>query len=1068
MIEGPLLIVPTERHVELELSRQETRLGAERGAEREAERGMDRGAPVHDGPVLARWPFLAGCLARLRPDLSIATPHASRLATRVALDALPPGGLRKPEEPAARVALAFTFDRALGGLRRAGTTPDDLRAIGSAFAGAIADVLEGADAQLEGAGLVDPRGVGAVLARALREAPRTFPLPASVTVRGIAAWELDDLAWVEALHAAVQRRGGTGVTVELPQIRGPEGDATDPIAEMLERRWASLTDAPELSWTEARAGMSGAAITARTAEGEARAVASEVARALARGVAPERIAVVVPTLDDAALEPLRAALHDAGVRFHEPRGRAAASCPDGRAALSLLKLALTPVTREQTIEILRAPGLSTTPWTERGNPREAARRAQRLAHRLREVPVEVDRTGKLLVEALRKVVEDQQAERATLARRRGTAPAGAALPIAEPEADLPPIARAARAPKVADDDDESWMPHALERLLQSGRHLGDAETRPELSRRLLALMDQLKLGVPAADELRSMLKAELRGGRGAGGLPQIEGGALAMEAMGQGARAAKIIREICEGIAQAARALAHEGRPCTAAEMSAELDRAAAEIGVCPQGAPARAGAVRIDLPGGLAGLWHELVLVTGLTSRAYSGSAGPEDVLVGEHLRAKLPATCRPPSARERQGYQRAELAWVVAGAHQVAVSYTRGDESEPSDPHPLFRWASVRGARKHDEPASRVAMTASKLGPRGAELIALASGAPPTTDVADRARIERLRAAFFLDLRAEADDHTGQIALGADPGLRTQLQAAVGGGRPDQPIAVTHIERAVGCHFAAFARRVMRVRRVDDLLESADARERGTMIHRALQAAFEALRELGPDRDPEEQLARARAAAETALGAGTAMAPLRQEAIEKAIADALQVVVRAIDAGDPVRFFLAEQRFGARENDPWGALELEDDEGRGESLFVDGAIDRIDRSTDGRTARIIDYKTGKLPGKKEQERALQLPLYAAVVRRALGAEEVRAQYIAVRQRGLVEESPSNPDAQRALAERAPDAAETARKAVKALWAGNVVPRPKQDDMCARCDARDVCRRPAVMPIDEVAEERG
>ena len=1058
MITGSLLIVPTERHVELELSRRESR------------RGADRGAPIHDGPVIARWSFLAGCLARLRPELSIASPHAARLAARVALDELPRDRLRQPAEPAARVALAFTFDRALGGLRRAAVSPGDLRGIGSPFAAAIGDVLERADTLLHRARLVDSRGLGVVLARALREAPPGFPLPDDVTVRGVAAWEIDDLCWIEALHAALRRRGGRGVAVELPQIRGPEGDSTDPIAEALEKRWSALPDPPELSWFPASAASPGAAITARTAEGEARAVAAEVAAALARGVAPERIAIVVPSLDDAALEPLRAALSDAGVRFHEPRGRAAASCPDGRAALSLLRLALGPVSREQAIELLRSPGVHAGPWVERSAPREAARRAQSLAHRLREVPVEIDRTGRLLVEGLTTVVAARRAERRVIE-----------LGARDDDDELPLVPRATwgggrPAPAPAnDEDDESWMPHALERLLASGRWLGEGETRPDLARRLVTLLDQLKVGAPAMDELRSTLRAELRGGRGHGGLPQVEGGALAVEAIGQGARAVRVLRDLAEGIAQAARALGQADRPCTAAELSAELERAAAEAGVCPQGAAARAGAVRIDMPGGLAGLWHDLVVVTGLEARAYAGASGAEEGLVGEHLRSRLPAGSRPPSARERQGWQRAELAWVVTGARAMAVSYTRGDESEPSDPHPIFRWAKGRGAREHEEPASRVAAGASKLGPRGAELIAMANGAPPSPDVAERAHVERHRAAFFLDLRAAADPHTGRVALERDDALRTQVQAAVGGARPERPIAVTHIERAAGCRFAGFARRVLRVRRVEDLVEAADARERGTLIHKALQSAFEALRELGPERAPEEQLAVARAAAEAAIGAGAAMTPLRREAIEKALADALQVVVRALEGegggggggGDSLHFFLAERRFGAGEAEPWQALELAPEEDGGPSLFVDGQIDRIDRSTDGRTVRVVDYKTGKLPDKKEQEQALQLPLYAAVVRRALQADDVQAQYIAVRQRGLVEESPASPDAQRQFADRGTDAARRARTAVRALWEGDVAPRPNKETLCARCDARDVCRRPAVMPIDESAEER-
>jgi RecB family exonuclease len=578
-------------------------------------------------------------------------------------------------------------------------------------------------------------------------------------------------------------------------------------------------------------------------------------------------------------------------------------------------------------------------------------------------------------------------------------------------------------------------------------------------RRLLTLFDQLKLGVPPAEELGATLRAELRPGRGG-----ERGATLTLDAIGQGGRAVHTVREQALGIAQAARDLGCAARPCDAAELCAEIERTAAEAGVRPEGSAAAAGAVRIDLPAGFAGLDHDLVVVTGLDARAYGAGAGAEEALLGEHLRARLPAPSRPASARERQAWQRAELAWTIAGARWIAVSFTRGDEAEPNDPHPVYRWAAARAGRERDEPASRVAAGASRLGPRGAELIATAAGAPPAPDIAERARIERIRASFFLDPRAAGDAYSGQVDLDADAPLRAQLQAAVGGARPDKPIAVTHIERAAGCAFAGFARRVLRVRRVEDLLESADARERGTLVHRALQASFEVLRELGPDREPADLLAAARVAAEAALGAGRPVTPLRREAIDKAIADVLQVVVRAIEAVDPVRFLLAERRFGAGEAPPWEALELAPEEEGRPSLHVDGQIDRIDRSADGRVARVIDYKTGRPPEREEQLRGLQLPLYAAVVARALRPEEVQALYISVRQRGLVEESPRTPDAQRALAAQSPEAARTARRVVQALWDGRVTPRPARDTLCVRCDARDVCRRPAVIPIEEPA----
>ncbi|WP_437562447.1 PD-(D/E)XK nuclease family protein [Sorangium sp. So ce542] len=1042
MIRTSLLIVPTERHVERELAALDPRAAGQE--------------------VRSRWSFVSEALAVLAPDVAVASPQATRLATRLALDTLPTDRLRQPAEPAARVALAHALDRALGSFRRAGTSPAELRALGTAYAVAIAEVLERADAALRAARLVDPRGAGFLLGRALRSAGAAgaLPLPRRVTIRGAVGWEPDDLAWVEALHAAVRASGGAGVTVELPAL---QGDGAAAVADVLERRWASLDDAPEIAWVPDREAEPLAAIGAKTAEGEARAAAAEVAAALGRGVPPERIAVVVPALDDAALEPLRAALADAGVRFSEPRGRAAASCPDGRVALAILRLAVGPVRREQAIEILRAPGVHAGAWVDRASAAEAEKRAADLAHRLRDVPVEVDRTGRLLIESLISVVAARRADRRADRRAGPPRAAGRDARLEEAELDLG-LSTLLRAGDALGDDDEAWMPHALERLLASARWIGEATTRPEIVRRFVSLLDKLSFGEPGVEELRAALRGERR-----------SGGAIALEAigaMGQGARAARAIREQAEALARAARDLGCEDRAATAAEVHAELERAAAEQGAGPRGDAGRAGAVRVDVAAGLAALEHDVVVVTGLDARAYGGSPGADETLLGEALRARLPAPSRPASGRERQAAQRAELGWALAGARSVAVCFTRGDDSEPNEPHPVFAAAVAAGAPRRTEPASRVAPDAAALGPRDAELIALAGGGRPAPDIADRVRIERARADFFLDPRAPIDRYTGRIVLDEDPALGAQLRAAIGGARPDRPIAVTHIERAVGCAFAGFARRVLQVRRAEDLAESADARERGTLIHRALQASFEALRELGPERDPAEQLAAARAAAEAALGVSAPMAPLRREAVEKAIADVMEVVVRAIDGEESspeLRFFLAERRFGAGEPPPWQPLELppsDDDEEGAPSLWVDGQIDRIDRSTDRRVVRVVDYKTGKLPDAKERRRALQLPLYSAIAARALGAEEVRAVYIGVRQRGLIELWPGKVDEQRALAEGWAEAGRAARAAVVALWQGKAAPRPAAATMCARCDARDVCRRPAVVPTDEAAEE--
>ena len=49
---------------------------------------------------------------------------------------------------------------------------------------------------------------------------------------------------------------------------------------------------------------------------------------------------------------------------------------------------------------------------------------------------------------------------------------------------------------------------------------------------------------------------------------------------------------------------------------------------------------------------------------------------------------------------------------------------------------------------------------------------------------------------------------------------------------------------------------------------------------------------------------------------------------------------------------------------------------------------------------------------------------------------------------------------------AQAARRVILRMWEGEVAPRPAKATLCTRCEARDICRRPTVAPIEE-AEER-
>jgi hypothetical protein len=1006
-----LTLVPRPAHVEAELGRREIA-----------------------GNVRVFADFVAEVVAGLARGVIPAAPHAVRLLTAEALGELDDGGLRWPDEAPARAALAASMDQAIGRLRRAAVTPAHLRALGTPRATILASVIDRLDARLAAHGLVDPRGLGTIAALRLREAPRAALLaldPALLTggamITGMVAFEPDDLAVIEALHARLREGGGAGVSVVLPRLPTPD-DPVATIAGELERRWADVVDPPEIVWIEARAPHAIQAITARDADGEARAVVAAVLTAFSRGAAPERIAILVPALDEARLAPLRAALGDARVPFAEPQRRPASADPAGRIVLGLLAIAEGPVTREQMIELLRAPGLHLGVWMDGASASEAASRAALLAHRLREVPVEIDRTGRLLSLGLTDLIE---------ARRRNTARARRAGPL----------------------PDEGWMPGCLERVLADARGLTEGQpARKELVSRLFALTDRLALGRPEPREIAAALRAD----RHLGG--------LALRALGDSSAAVRTLRAAARVVVEAAGSIGFAERPVSAAELAAEITIAAAELDAGGPGSTAAAGAVRIALAADLAAIDHDLLVIMGLEERSHGGREGDESLL-DERLRRLLPAAHRPLSARDREVCRRAELGLAIASSARLITSFCTGDEGELASPHGWFRWAEALGADRHQEPISRVARLASPIGARSAELCALARGAEPRPEIAERARIERSRTAYFLDPRAVGDAFSGRVLLG-DAAARSRFVASVGGDAPERPIAVTAIERAAGCAFAGFARRVLHVRRTEDLGEPADARERGTLVHRALEYAFEGVREYGLFADdPARILAAARAHAEAGLGLPTALAPLRREAIDQAVTDAVAVVARALHAGGALRFRHAEQAFGS--GDAWPALALlpgaDEDPDGALTVWVDGQIDRVDVAIDGSSARVVDYKTGRIPAIDEHGRtAFQLPLYAAVVAQQLGCADVSALYVAVRQRGFVDEWPRGDADRRALGDRRVEAAQAARRVMLAQWRGEVAPRPAKATLCARCEARDVCRRPAAAPIDEAAPTRG
>ena len=926
--------------------------------------------------------------ARARPGRRVATFAASRLASLVGLlEALEAGTSPLPRD---RVAIvAGSIAEALGALADAGTTPAALSRTGTPRGRILAAARERQGEILSAAGLEDP-----ALQSQLTRVAAGFG-PPSLDVRCTAGFSTSLLASLSSLHVAGRRAGGRGVSIALPRVEGDESWAR--VADRVERQLSSVEDAPELEWFELRPPERVSIVEARSLDAEARAIAHRVASALAAGVAPDRIAIAIPPRDESLGEPLRAALADAGVPFSEAYGPPIDRSPEARAALSLLEMTRGRLRRDAIIELLGTPGIHAGSWVATRDEATAARRAAKVGRRLREIPLVADANGRLFVELLAAMSRDQE-------------------------------------------DDEGFVPGAIERLAASIGALRAAPNPVVLARELAEMIDRLRLGEPSADELRAALSSE------AGGH-----GRLALAAIGEGAVAVRAVLTALDDFSHAVSALGVDPARLTAEDLSAELDNAVRGARSAARGAAGRAGAVRVGPPREIAGLEHDLVIVTRMLTRAWSPA--DQHGLLDEATRERLPEGARPHGHRERADLCDVELGWALASAREVVLTYTpfddEGRDTEPA--HALVKRAVERGADRMREPGSKLAGNASRASPHDQELARLAANASPPPDLAARVAIENERARFFTDPGTTAGRFSGAISTELEPRLREMFR----GDSRENPISVTSLEEAASCPFRAFAHGVLGARRAEEAEDALSPRERGTALHRALQAAFDAVRDLPPSADDERRLEAGRVAMHRALELDAPASALRRDARERTAAEALAVLKEELAAPRDLTYAMGERAFGRGAVSPWDSLGLPP--GDAPELWVGGQIDRVDFSPDRSRARIVDYKSGaKLPNPKAPG-ALQLRLYALAVSR-LGVEEVTSMYVGVGRNGAVKTSPGRSKLAPFSDEEMDEAIEVARLTARGLWTGHVEPRPIDPRICKRCEARDICRRPAVI----------
>lgn len=220
------------------------------------------------------------------------------------------------------------------------------------------------------------------------------------------------------------------------------------------------------------------------------------------------------------------------------------------------------------------------------------------------------------------------------------------------------------------------------------------------------------------------------------------------------------------------------------------------------------------------------------------------------------------------------------------------------------------------------------------------------------------RARGATWLAW-AEALERPEPVPPAPRPSPRPPVEA-----RPRQ-LSVTEIKRLIRDPYAIYARRVLRLKPLNPLVQEPDALLRGVVLHSLFEAALKPLRDGGSLPD----LAGFMALAERLLEQEVAWPAARRlwlARLARVAPDFLAAEASRLARGRPAGF---ERRARLVLDDP--------------GFTLVGIADRIDRETDGRLA-IYDYKTGTPPSAKEQRSFDKQLLIEAALAEQAGFEDV------------------------------------------------------------------------------------
>ncbi len=925
------------------------------------------------------------------------------------------------------------IDAAIGALRAAGTREDSLERVARTVKGGaglrgrmLLDAMRALDRALDARALVDPRAVGARLARAIETLPasrvRASVGAGRVVARFVIDWDGGDARWWRALDEALVRAGGEGARVELPSFEpsearldpsrenGPLDVVAEDVARALDAPPTTIAIEPTLGDLRLagpvpqHARLCATLRAASDAEAQARAVVDVVRQALVEGAGLEQIAIGVPRFDAVAVGALRRAFDEARIPLFEARGEA--PIESGVVAFAMRALA----TAAQGLSRLDVAALARSRYVNPERLDVDAKALVDLAYALERTP---------------SAAADDPRE-ALAATARASAPEDPALGAS----------RAALALRLV-----AIVEPASRTMTRAGHVAAARATFAALG--IDPLAARAFDGTLASDEPpRGVARAELR-------------------AVARDAHAWEILDVALSDYEAAVARLGTARTPVAPQVFRHELAQALGARAGRP--GAARAAAIRVAPLVDLATEPLALLVVLdagdgSLPSRA-AGDSLVHDSLAPS-LRA-VDAAFAPASLAVRAARELTALALAVSHARAVVLTRrTRDEDGGVIAPSPVVAWLERGGVASTAWRSSP--LDGSPVSAREARLRRLVRGHETGASSARRARIERSREARFERAKAPSDPILGDLdSLAELPRVVIDALTAETGGT-GRALAVTSLERLATCAFQGFAAQVLHARRDRPLREIPDARESGTLMHRALAAAFKATAELWKARPRDAARIRELALrdCDAVLRTESLASPLRRLAFAR-VRESVAAIVEWSLADESWDFIRAEQSFGDGRRASWPALLMDDGV---TTLAVRGSIDRVDEGHGRASVRVIDYKSSKGAAESGMrtlgDTAFQIALYARVAADALHALERSGIYVAApRPDDISPKLRKDFDAKWASLHAGGGAVTPiearALDVVRQVRLGAIAPRPADDSACARCDSSGGCRKP-------------